>query len=356
MPVNGRTTADLVESIKAKIGAGDIPAGNYLPAQRDLAEVHGVARNTVRRALKTLESDGFIAAEARRGYRVLSRAHDPELGCPVAFAVSRESIVGGWDHFHRALAQLVKASAAERGWEFIQVVDDRESLPAVLAQLSGTLAWGVIVDSAYPEVLSAAASIGMATLSIDSWDDAANCDGVVQDGFGGGFRAANYLVRKGHSRIAWFGPQTRSFHGRSRFGGASAALGEEGLDFQAVCQELLGSPGLAARARELLSGKDRPTAVLALWVPMARAIAEAADELGLKLGKDLEMVSWCAEEIYSEAFLPLFTEGKPSATVVWSAATMADAAMNRLAERRLKPEMPAMRLTVPTSLRETHAR
>lgn len=352
MPASGRTTADLVATIKAKIGAGEIPAGNYLPAQRDLAEVHGVARNTVRRALKTLESDGFITAEARKGYRVLSRAHDPELGCPVVFAVSRESMLGGQDYLHRILAGLLKANAARRGWEFLQVVDDRESLPAVLSQLSRTRAWGVIIDSAYPEVLCAAASIGMAALSIDSWDDAANCDGVVQDGFGGGFRAASYLIERGHTEIAWFGPETTSFHARSRFGGASSALSEHGLGFRTVRREALGAENMVARARELLGGRNRPTAVLALWAPMAKAVAEAARGLGLELGKDVEFVGWCAEEAYSKPFLPMFSGGREPTAVVWSAAAMADAAINRLAERRLKPGMPAIRMTVPTSLRE----
>jgi hypothetical protein len=96
---------------------------------------------------------------------------------------------------------------------------------------------------------------------------------------------------------------------------------------------------------------DRPDAVLALWRPVLRAVVDASRELGLAIGKDIEVMGWCSEEVYDTAFVPLFDGLCVPPAVVWRSRAMAETAVSRLAERRKKPGLPVMRMSIPTRLR-----
>ena len=102
--------------------------------------------------------------------------------------------------------------------------------------------------------------------------------------------------------------------------------------------------------QEALAGPDRPTAVIALWRPEAIAAGRAAARLGLVIGRDLDIVGWVAEENYPE-FVTAFPEGQVPAAVTWRLRSLAEAVMARLAERRRRPNLPAMRMVVETRLR-----
>jgi hypothetical protein len=81
------------------------------------------------------------------------------------------------------------------------------------------------------------------------------------------------------------------------------------------------------------------------------AAARAARELGLALGRDLDLVGWCAEGHWDRAYEAAFGPGQVPPTVTWSVTQMAEAALARLAERRAHPELPTMRMNIETRLR-----
>jgi DNA-binding GntR family transcriptional regulator len=61
----------LREELAARIDAREFEPGDRLPAERQLAGEHGVARSVVRQALAALARDGRIVSAYPRGYRVL---------------------------------------------------------------------------------------------------------------------------------------------------------------------------------------------------------------------------------------------------------------------------------------------
>jgi DNA-binding LacI/PurR family transcriptional regulator len=103
-------------------------------------------------------------------------------------------------------------------------------------------------------------------------------------------------------------------------------------------------------ARKMLAHPQRPTAIFALWQNFQIAVAKAAAELGLVLGKDLEMVGWSSAESYESQYVSQFVGTVPPA-VTWSVATMVETAMARLEERRNNPQLPVIHLRIPTQLR-----
>lgn len=65
----------IASAIRERIAAGDLVAGNAL-REAELAEAFGVARNTVREALRLLTQAGLASYEMHRGVTV--RRHTPE--------------------------------------------------------------------------------------------------------------------------------------------------------------------------------------------------------------------------------------------------------------------------------------
>lgn len=100
----------------------------------------------------------------------------------------------------------------------------------------------------------------------------------------------------------------------------------------------------------MLVSPDRPTAVIALWNDLSHSLIGAADDLGLQLGRDLEMVGWSTLEQYEGDYLQRFVTQAPQPAVVWSVREMAEICITRLAQRRVDPGMPVTRTRVPTRL------
>ena len=71
---------EVAEFIRMRIRSGELRAGDRLPSQRELAILLGVARPTLRQALKTLETQGYVLTTrgaARKRSRRGSRSRSP---------------------------------------------------------------------------------------------------------------------------------------------------------------------------------------------------------------------------------------------------------------------------------------
>ncbi|EFL17625.1 predicted protein [Streptomyces sp. C] len=53
----------IMNDLLAQIREGALPAGARIPSEADLAETFGVARGTVRRAVRELETAGYVTAQ-----------------------------------------------------------------------------------------------------------------------------------------------------------------------------------------------------------------------------------------------------------------------------------------------------
>ncbi|HOX04857.1 MAG TPA: substrate-binding domain-containing protein [Planctomycetota bacterium] len=347
----GRAGADLFAKISAEIASGAVPGGGYLPTIRAIAAKHLVGTKTVWRTLKAMEAQGLIAAKPRRGFRVLAKANDPERGCPIAYIGERDEAASLWDAFQRPLVGCLQDAAAERGWSLLAVKPGGLTAGELVERLRAVRAFGAIIDSTRPETVETVKSAGIPCVLVDTWIDGAGLDAVVQNGYLGGLLAAKHLLGLGCRRIAWFGMSGDDFHPLDRLGGALAGLAAAN---PSVSPELRFAPrggDLEAEARRMLSGAKRPEAVIALWQGYTFAVKRAADGLGLKLGRDLELVGWCAEEMYDGFYRQSLGSGPLPATVTWSLETMAATAVSRLAERREAPGLPPLWLKIPVQLR-----
>lgn len=62
--------ARIAHDVRVKIETGVYPAGELLPGERELSQIYGVQRGTMRSALQRLVDEGLVAVKSRCGYLV----------------------------------------------------------------------------------------------------------------------------------------------------------------------------------------------------------------------------------------------------------------------------------------------
>ena len=86
--------AQIARQIRERIAAGDLPVGQLLPPVRSLASDLGVNLNTVARAYRVLEEEGFLVIRSRSGAEVKAPASNlPEDGVEELRASLRELMI-----------------------------------------------------------------------------------------------------------------------------------------------------------------------------------------------------------------------------------------------------------------------
>ena len=340
----------LADQLRQAILGGEIPTGETLPAVKFLGKKYGTSPETARRAAKQLQSEGLVSSQPRQGFRVLARSNDPDRGLPIAFVVDDSHVPGAWDDFYRHLFAGLQNAAGERHWPMLAVGTASRSGRQVMEQLRDCRACGIVLDAMHPELVAAVKGMGMPMVMMDAWQSDMQLDAVVQDSFQGALQAVKFLAGRGHTRIGWLGKIAQSVQSQERFGGFCAGLAAHGLSFRAEWMRDTPAEKTAAVARKLLSGRDRPTAVVGPWNAEAAELSNAAVELGLTQGKDVDLVGWSAAELYSTEYRARFGAAPLTPTMVWNIADLARATIARLAERRLNPTLPAALIKIPTRL------
>ncbi|MCW8130365.1 MAG: GntR family transcriptional regulator [Planctomycetota bacterium] len=351
IPQVGRAGAELTSLLIKRMGSGQYPAGQYLPTSRELSERHQVARKTVQHALKKLEAEGFVAAEPRKGYRVLARASDPDKGCPLVYIADLRATPDLWKPLNQELLSALQGAAARRGWTLMGVGSQGRTDAAVLKQLVASRTSGLIVDSVHGEMMETLRECGLPAVAVDAWEAGAPIDLVVQDSYQGGQFAAEYLFGKGHQALAWVGPTTWSAHSLARLSGMIAGCLKAGRPLPQ--ERIFECPARENRAQieALLKRPDRPRAIVALFVEVAATIVEVGRELSLLPGRDYDLVGWCTEQQYRRDWVPLFRGAPAAACVVWSPIRMAELAIDRFETRRRHPHLTPIRISVPVEVR-----
>ena len=150
---------------------------------------------------------------------------------------------------------------------------------------------------------------------------------VVSDDVAGGRLATGHLIELGHERIAFIGDEPTNPLGftssSAREQGYRETMEQAGLKVRPG--DVRHGPHVRAVARgladDLLSGRERPTAVFAASDTQALGVLEAARDRGLHVPGDLSVVGFDDVEVSSYAGLttvrqPLFESGRQAARLL----------------------------------------
>ena len=347
----GRNSTEILAEMRSRIVSGAARPGSFLPTVRQLGLEYGVSRGTAWRALKALAAEGLVISQPRHGYRVLGSSTGPGQGLSLAYVLSRSKVASGWNAYYSSLGRAIEKAAAKRGWKTLKIITDTGREDDLFKQLASTRAWGLILDSADETLFKRTREFNLPAVLLDIWNPGSGFDAVVQDCFNGARLAVRELLKRGCRRIAWFGPIEPDYQGHHRFGGAAFALAEEELQFSDVHRLDHGVQDILARARALLESPERADGILTLSRRALQAVYTTALLLGLKVGKDFQLIGWSASEIYDEFYGAIFGNSPAPPVVVWSARQMAEQAVARLVERWANPAMTEATITVPTGMR-----
>ncbi|RIV85900.1 LacI family DNA-binding transcriptional regulator [Aurantiacibacter zhengii] len=158
--------------------------------------------------------------------------------------------------------------------------------------------------------------------------------------------ATEYLVGKGHQRIAFIAGSDEYVISEWRQEGWRAAMKDHGLSTDNLCErgDFSFASGDAA-ARRLLSRRGRPTAIIAGNDQMAMAVNKVAHELGLKVPGDLSIISFDNTPVVRFIQPPLTAIDQPVAETVSRAVEL-------LIKAQRGEELPPMPVVVDGSLVE----
>jgi DNA-binding GntR family transcriptional regulator len=132
-PLHRMSTVDaLADALRREILDGVLPAGAWL-RERELVETYGVARHSLRAALRTLAAEGLVTIEPHRGARVAQLTRDDvrwlyELRAALELEAAHLALERNDgrlpDTVHRALADLEAACAGEKWSEINEAHGD----------------------------------------------------------------------------------------------------------------------------------------------------------------------------------------------------------------------------------------
>lgn len=186
---------------------------------------------------------------------------------------------------------------------------------------------------------------GVPAVLIDSTDRAGIVPAVVPDEVGGAVAAVTHLVEAGHTRIGFLNNDDDVPATHLRLSGYRQVLNEHGIRFDeslvvSAPSETL--PGYEL-AREMLSRRDRPTALFCYNDRMAMGAYRAASELRLDIPRDLSIVGFDNQELIAANLFPgLTTVALPHYEMgAWAVETLVHLIRGD-AEYRLLADMPTL--------------
>jgi DNA-binding LacI/PurR family transcriptional regulator len=347
--------AQVAQGIRDMLAAGSIASDSYLPPERDLATQNNVSRVTVRRALKRLVGEGLIEAIPSQGYRPVAVAAKPAGAGPVAYVLAQAEPSAPWDFTHEQILSAFNRALISGGRHALAIGCRGKSAEQTMQEVREAGCAGVVLDTSRDDFIAAAAACGLPCVIVDAYAEVPGVDVVIQDNFNGARQAVEFLLARGHRRVAWLGSTPGTAHSRERLAGARAALVEAGLDF---APELTGRfehgdvEQAQAAAERLLSAAERPDAIVCMWLEAALGAERAIKAGGHAKSRGVELVAWATEREYREVLAPEFLGGAVPATAVWRPEEMARVALERLEARRLNPAAPAVRVDIQVRLVE----
>jgi DNA-binding LacI/PurR family transcriptional regulator len=231
----------LAVRIRQQVVNGKLKIGQALPSERRLADQFGVARETVRSALRQLQSEGVIQNEGYRR-RVLTVPRNGTgilAGTVGVLTIRRQSSVShtapGWESFVE-----VGAMEQARQSHLNTLILHVESLQhgGALDELLERPPMGVVVASAayrtagVIELLAQLSEAGLPVVTEGDPIGGESFDRVVSDHAAGAAMLTRFLLQRGRRRILYMlpGNPANAYWVRHRLEGYRTAMNEAGLE------------------------------------------------------------------------------------------------------------------------------
>ncbi len=227
----------LAEALRQEIGDGMYNERQLLPTEELLCQRFQLSRQTVRKALSVLESDGLITRRQGSGSHLQSRTEPQTVrNCTVAVVTTYisdyifPSLLRGMETVLAANARVPLRFATQN-----QISTERKVLQALLAMrtLDGVLVEGTktLLPNPNLDLYQELIDRGIKLVFINGvYPELSALPSVLADNRGGGRLLTEYLYQKGHRNIAGIF-KSDDMQGAQRYSGYTEALRNLGLPF-----------------------------------------------------------------------------------------------------------------------------
>lgn len=315
----------------------------------DIAKALGVSTVTVSRALAGKEGVGETMRESilrtaeDMGYHPKVSKNALSDSETVGILLSRRFIGKGhtfyWDLYERVMDSLGENNVFGI-LETIRLTDEEEvHLPRLVygGRVQALLLIGQLAQP-YQQALAAA---GLPMVQLDAYSAGARLDTVISDGYYGMFTMTEYLLCRGHRKIAYVGSLGATSSIMDRYAGYCRALQAWGL---AVRQDWV-LPDRKEHEKVLLQfPEDMPTAFVCNCDSVAQKLIQRLNEEGFRVPEDVSVVGFDGFSLS-----PISPE---LVTYAVDMDGMAQASVKQLLDRLAGPDRPPELRVVPGHLVE----
>ncbi len=285
------------ERLRKEIQDGRFAKGAYLPSEKDLGDLFGVDRQTVRRSLDILVQEGTVQKRPGLGSIVANGAalgvgHASSRSVSLVFPKSSTAIERITEPFQSRLFSAIEAEAASRGAGLLyQTIGAEQDVAEVLS--GPNLAGVVFVSSLDESVFSRAKDITVPVVVVNGYSPL--YASVLPDVEEGAYQAVRHLTELGHRRIAYIAGPSGFVTSVRRLHGYQRALLEAEV---AAGQQAWGQGdwtfdgGFRAMQQILKEAAEVPTAVFACNDMTAIGAISAVTSAGLSVPGDVSVMGF----------------------------------------------------------------
>ena len=335
----------LADVIVQDIWSGSFDGGKYLPGEDTLAENYQVSRTTIRRVLDILNREGVLIKEPNRGSLI-----NPDLKQQVSEPIpeTRKVTIGAvWAGFPDAMtigiADGIKAFAAEReiGFHLFQSVDNHTTVLENLRHIDELGVSGIVIlpynFDGYADVLRRLKLRNFPMVCVDRPVEGVELSCIEVDNAGGVYRAVVRLLVACRRPVYYLGAEPANRTQKLRYEGFCHAMSDSGFEDQVEHCTLFypstdNNPEFWPTGKkfeppytvalEFLRSATLPVSIMAMNDYVARGVYRAAEELKLRIGRDVIIFGFDDLPLASCLECPLSSVRQPRREIGYEAARL----------------------------------
>lgn len=229
----------IIDDIKSKILLGDYSPLEKIPTESALQEIYNVSRHTVRKAILTLSTDGYLRSEKGSGTYV---SNDYKQLTPINTEHKKIGVITTYisDYIFPSIIRGIEKRLNEDNYSLLlastnnDVAQEKKALEMMLAHGVD----GLIVEPTKSNVYNPNIAYYLSCkkqdipfIMINAYYEELDVPYLCLDDVQSSYIATNELISHGHTRIALIAKMD-DLQGKFRMKGYIKALSEAGLQFQ----------------------------------------------------------------------------------------------------------------------------
>ena len=328
---SGKVYGNLKDTLKRQIELGELEQGEAIMAERRLAALFSISRESVRRGLRELAEEGYLKVVPAKGVFVDYRGTRQRSGTGTStlgyvFWGTRDSVIHA--PFFEGQIRGVEQEAQNRGYHLMVAAQQRSELDHLPPMVLDKKVDGVLLEGAplatYRQIEESVPVVFIGDFNRgQSRTEERSGDMVAIDNLRTTMNLFSDLYELGHRKIAFVSPPLNHSAFYERFEGYQLSLYKHGISLSEDYVLFTPRTPTLESVEPILSIPDRPTAIVAGNDVTALHILAAAERAGLSVPTQLSVTGF--DDLDSAGL------SKPALTTV----RVPTGEMGRLAVRRL---------------------